>query len=926
MADMVVSASTGVMSSLLSKLSTLLSDKYKQLKGVRRDIEFLSRELAEMNAALEKLADMEELDAQRKLWRDNVREMAYNIEDCIDIFMNKIDQGDDKASSFHKTARQIRNLRVRHQLASKIQELKDQVLEQSERRHRYKIDESSTTSTVKQVDPRVRALFEDAKRLVGIDGPKEKITQWLMQEGDGESGELKVVSIVGFGGLGKTTLANQVYCKVKNHFDCTAFVSVSRNPDMLQILKEILSAVGYRSTDIPNNISKLIFALKEHLADKRYLLIIDDIWNTEAWDTIKCAFVQNHNGSRVITTTRIRQVATACCLNYRGHLHDMQPLNEIDSRRLFFKRVFGTEDCPENFRAIAEDMLKKCKGVPLAITSIASLLASQGMDVEEWEKTRDSLGSEMEKSGTLEWMRHVLSISYNDLSHDLKTCLLYLGIYPEDYAIDKSELVRRWIAEGFVRGKHGLDLEEVAESNFNELINRNMIQPSINKYDEVSSCRVHDLMLDVIISKCTEENFMAVIDRRNNINGASQVRRISHQFNNRDMAPVDGRVSLSQVRSYTSFPASDYMAPLSKFEVMRVLALDNGNIISENSELIDLTAIDHLFLLRYLKVRAFRVKLPKKFGKLKHLMVLDLAFVGLGPYGATDVTSLSSLRHLTLPYGRSVELRNGLSKLCNLRTLSNFHFMSNSEECIRGLSELINLRELTFVLPRVNEHSDTTNLKLDILAASVEKLGNSNLRTLDVIKFSSRSEPPTWFWSKCFTCPSHLRKLRMNHLIKQLPDWMARAEKLAYVDGLQVQELRSDVVQALAQLPCLIYLELFATRVSERPIIILPNTYRSLKNFELCCSEFACLTFETGAMPRLRRLSITLWQVSSAAVQPQGDSPIAGVEHLVSLEEISVTIWGKSSKTESACRDAINRHPRSHALRIHLKCNAFGGN
>ena len=216
MASMVVSASTGVLSSLLSKLSVLLSDQYMQRKGVRRDIELLSCELTNMNAALEKLSDMENLDGQTKVWRDKVREMGYDIEDCIDIFMHQLGQGDDKDGLFHKIARKIRELRLHYQLANMIHDIKGRVEEQSKIRDRYRIDESiSTSRVVVEVDPRLPALFEDAERLVGIDGPREEITKLLIEEGGKFSGQLKVVSIVGFGGLGKTTFANQVHAKNK---------------------------------------------------------------------------------------------------------------------------------------------------------------------------------------------------------------------------------------------------------------------------------------------------------------------------------------------------------------------------------------------------------------------------------------------------------------------------------------------------------------------------------------------------------------------------------------------------------------------------------------------------------------------------------------------------------------------------------------
>ena len=257
------------MNSLLSKLSILLSDQYKQLKGVRKDIEFLSRELAHMSAALETLANMEKLEPQTKIWRDMVREMAYDIEDCVDIFMHHRGQGVDKDGLLDKISGRVSKLRANYKLANKIQELKARVVEQSESRDRYKTAEAAATSTIPPVDPRVQAMFEDAKRLVGIDGPRDEITQWLMEEGN-TSEQLKVVSIVGFGGLGKTTLANQVYREIKGEFQCTAFVSVSRNPDMPKILKDMLSGLGHRNMDMADDINKLITALTEHLADKRY--------------------------------------------------------------------------------------------------------------------------------------------------------------------------------------------------------------------------------------------------------------------------------------------------------------------------------------------------------------------------------------------------------------------------------------------------------------------------------------------------------------------------------------------------------------------------------------------------------------------------------------------------------------------------------
>lgn len=198
----------------------------------------------------------------------------------------------------------------------------------------------------------------------------------------------------------------------------------------------------------------------------------------------------------------------------------MSPLGEVDSRRLLFSRIFGTgEACSEVFEEISGDILKRCGGLPLAIMSISSLLAGQSKT--KWEYVRNSLGSMFERNPTLEDMKHILDFSYRNLPQHLKTCLLYLSIYPEDHTIERNDLVRQWMAEGFVSRTHGLDSEDVAQSYFNELINRSMIQPvQVDYNDEVLSCRVHDIMLDFIRSKSAEENFIVVLDHPQVVVGA----------------------------------------------------------------------------------------------------------------------------------------------------------------------------------------------------------------------------------------------------------------------------------------------------------------------------------------------------------------------------------------------------------------------
>ncbi|WVZ95951.1 hypothetical protein U9M48_041651 [Paspalum notatum var. saurae] len=666
------------------------------------------------------------------------------------------------------------------------------------------------------------------------------------------------------------------------------------------------------------------------------------------WRTIECALVENNNGSRVITTTRHQDIATTCCFPGQGHVYLMQPLDEHHSRRLFFKRLFNTEDgCPEQFRDISNDVLRKCKGVPLAITSIASLLANpSSKHVETWEKIRNSLGYELDSNPTLEWMRHVLSLSYSDLSQELKTCLLYLGNYPEDYEIGTFDLMRKWIAEGFVREKHGLDLEEAAENCLNELINRSMVTPIFfPNSGEMWRCRVHDLMLDLIVSKCKEENFVTIIDTEFLMNRASQVRRISHQYNSSDMALAVESMNPSLVRSYNSFRAANCVPPLSKFELLRVLDMHQGSSIMESgSKCLDLSAINHLFLLRYVKVSGFHLELPKKFGKVEHLMTLDMSHAWFYPSSSnqlsSDFSSLSSLRHLEFPAKkRTLTLINGLSKLSNLRTLLYFHVEANSVECITDLGELTNLRELYLTYSRSGNAEDNPDT---ILAASLHKLGNNNLRYLDL---DYQGVASAQFRRNWFTCPRHLQRLGLYGLIPKVPTWIAHADRLSYLYNLEVQELQTDDFHVLARLPCLIYLCLRAKTIPGINIIIYPNTFPNLKYFVFYYCELPCQTFEPAPMPRLQKLEIQFDGREQAVILPSGfvkkkkkkkgaiqlqeGSIVGGIRHLACLEKVSVDIhaeFGHGSIIETAWREAINKHPKSQAIQIRVQCTEYDEN
>ncbi|CAM0947994.1 unnamed protein product [Alopecurus aequalis] len=509
MAAEFVSATTGVMNPLLGKLAQLLGEEYKKLKGVREQASFLRDELSAMKALLDKMELMDKLDLLAKNWRDHVRELSYDMENCIDDFMHDVDRAHAKEGFVKKITEFLTTLGMRHPIANKIEELKVLAMEANDRRKRYKIDDCVDSSpNVVAIDPRTSAIYKEAAGLVGIDSPRKELVSLLMDS----QKRLKVVSIVGFGGLGKTTLDKQVYDQIGGQFNCKAFVSVSQRPDVKNLLISLQRKLGMGESSDAHEPQDIIDSLREYLKHKRYFILVDDLWDQSAWNIIGCAFPENSNGSRVMVTTRLDDVAVMACQSDRACVYRMKHLKEKDSGTLFFNRVFGSENlCPPQLKEISSEILKKCGGLPLAIITIASLLASnEARSLSEWDSIKNSLGTKFATKPTLEEMRSILNLSYIHLPIHLRPCLLYLGMYPEDARVGRDDLVRQWIAEGFVSSSHGPGLDDVAKSYFNELINRSLIQAEDTFSGEVTSCRIHDMMLDLILSKGAEDNFVSV--------------------------------------------------------------------------------------------------------------------------------------------------------------------------------------------------------------------------------------------------------------------------------------------------------------------------------------------------------------------------------------------------------------------------------
>ncbi|VAH69710.1 unnamed protein product [Triticum turgidum subsp. durum] len=898
MVGIMVSASIEVMNSLLGKLATLMGEEFAKLKNLRKEVKHISDELSSMKDALESLADVDTLDKHTASWRDTVREMSYDIEDVIDDFMCKIGEKSKKTGFIQDTIQRLKTSRGRHQIAGQIGDIKKLVRETSERRERYKIDIPKSGNVA--VDQRVVALYEESSKVVGMDGPTNMLVNWLKDE----EKKLKIVSVIGFGGLGKTTHANQVYHKLEGKFQCGAFLPVSQKSNMPKLLHSLLTQLGCGQYCHDCELNVLLDQVRENLKNKRYLVIIDDLWDVSAWSIIKCAFPENNLGSRLIVTTRIKTVAGACCFGHHEHILEMKPLSEEDSRKLCFGRIFCSEKaCPGQLRDVSVEILKKCGGLPLAIISISSLLASDRSNQKErWKHVLNSLGSVSGTNLTLEAMRQILNLSYKNLPHHLKTCFLYLGMFLEDSEIYRHELVSLWVSEGFVSKAHGQNPKQIAISYFNELVNMSLIQPvQIDMHGSVLTCKVHDMLLDLILYKSAEENFITVVDNPEAITG--QLQKPRRMLFNLDGATLPRDVNMSQVRSFANWRGSTNIPSLAEFKYLRVFIADFSSSSVDDNRKIDLTGLCKLYQLRHIQIEGCdNCQLPTQIRGLQKLETFDIDGSCI-PMDIFHLPCLLSLHIFHLP----CLLPEGIGKMKYLQRLRWFDTLHTSIDSIKGLGELTNLR-LLYLRTGFSEDVD-----MDVLNSSLGKL--CNLDSLNVFS------PDSWI-PEALTLsppPPNLMGLSMMR-ISRVPNWIGELHNLQSLH-ITVDKLDKDDVGILAELPALMDLELTFNRALEETIVIYGTSFAILKRFVVYWTVMPQLTFQAGAMPKLQSLSLPLnargWK------QDESTTP-TGIEHLLALERISVGIGSETESeqrsAESAIRSAINMHPGHAHIKIDIQC------
>ncbi|KAF2320664.1 hypothetical protein GH714_029879 [Hevea brasiliensis] len=452
-----------ILEQVLTKLGSLAFQEIGLVCCARDNLKKLGNSLSTVKAVLVDAEEKQEQSHAVQIWIRRLQDIVYEAEELVDEMATHDLRG--MVQGQRKVATQIWfRLKVGHRIKDIREKLKEVENEISSLNLEKKIiidvrDKSSGRETSSVLKP----------DMIGREKDKEKMIESLLNPASSQ-GNVSVNAIVGIGGLGKTALAQLVYNdeKVKNYFEKKMWVCVSEEFEVKLLVKKILGSAT--NSEVLNlELQELHIRLKENLKGKRYLLVLDDAWNEDQkkWDDLKDYLLVGAPGSKIVVTTRSTRVALVMGVDSP---YVLQGLADNEAWDLFEKLAFGEwgGGVNPNLIKIGREMVKKCKGVPLAIRSLGSLMRLQTKE-SEWSSILESdLLKSFQTNGNV---LSVLKLSYYHLPTYLRQCFTYCAMFPKDYEFDKETLIRLWIAQGYiVCSSKNDDLEDIGDQYFNECI------------------------------------------------------------------------------------------------------------------------------------------------------------------------------------------------------------------------------------------------------------------------------------------------------------------------------------------------------------------------------------------------------------------------------------------------------------------------
>ncbi|GLT97978.1 hypothetical protein SLE2022_155160 [Rubroshorea leprosula] len=694
---------------LINKLESKTIEWFESGKEARDALENWKKLLPSIRDVLEDAETKQLTNNAVKKWLSELRDIAYDMEDILhgveadarrqELNLKTYDQASTSsarkliptASCFADCSCIPYDCKVDREAMSKIKGITNKLEDIKARKValNLKIEHGSNRA----VTQRISTTGVPESHIFGRQNDKDAILQKLLINEECTKCS-SVIPIVGMGGLGKTTLASLVYNdeKLQGVFEPKAWVCVSNEFDVLGIAISILDQMNEicGSKDPATIQSKL----KQMLSGKKFLLVLDDVWNENyhLWSTLEGLFMLGAPGSKIIVTTRNEKVAKIMRGDDWVYHLDLFPDNECLSLLARHALETGNFDSYGHLKGIGEEIVKKCRGLPLAIKTIGGLLREDRLNPNKWTEV---LNSEIWKvSEEIGGVLPALRLSYHHLPSHLKQCFAFCAIFPNDFEFDEDDLVVLWMAQGFLRQHQQIDgvkeMKSLGHLYFRELLWRSFFQRSSNN---LSLFVMHDLVVDLARDVASETCYQLGIS----VNKKLEVTRHLSFF------PVfydtyQRFEMMDKMKSLRTFlPASkhrvNYLSNkvvhdlFSNLRCLRVLSF-NGYWIKKVPY-----SIGDLKLLCYINLSGTEIQcLPDSVSFLVYLQTLILSYCNRLTQLPVGIVNLADLLHLDITDTWSLkELPSGMGRLTNLMTLSKF--IIGKDGGLR-LGELKNLKQL----------------------------------------------------------------------------------------------------------------------------------------------------------------------------------------------------------------------------------------
>ncbi|XP_047979546.1 putative disease resistance protein At1g50180 [Salvia hispanica] len=859
----------GVASMALKTIHDLLLEEAKFLIGVHGEVKMLDVTLKETKVLLIDADNREGMEEMVRHWLRLVRELAYRADDTVSLYATIY--ASSNISLLHKCSCILTEGYSLHKIGSEIKEIKKEMTSLSARMDQYGIHRIIRGGSSAPIS--VPILPFETEVFVG---KKEEVEQLISHLVGDEANP--VISLWGMGGIGKTTIAKRVYNHptTRRFFDTFAWVSISQKCDTESLLVDILNQPSPLHNSSGLSVARLACELVHVQEAKRCMIVIDDIWSTQAWDQLQLAF---NPKTKILLTTRIHDVAKIGFAIKACLLTDDEGWELLNIKR---KATIPTNVPAEEIimlEKIGREMVAKCGNLPLAISLLGGILSNKKSSAE-WKLVNENLSAK----NLNDKIQKVLHLSYQDLPYYLKPCFLYMGMYKEGEVIPAIDICVLWIAQGMIsqpldnRGNE-MPLMDIAQRYLTELASRSVVE--ITRDDPIRGqttrkCKLHDAVREMCLSLAIDEDFgLRNLDYEGGpfsgfFYDSLSRRKTRHlivylksrlEEESREPAVTCDQDTTKIVRSLlfindmegvplTQFPHR--IVRLKEFKVLKTLSI--CGFVFEGRKL--LKEISKLVLLRILRLRdCLFDELPSSLKNLVYLHTLDLWNSGnvLIPNGVLD--RMLRLRHLFLPvyYAENLEdYKMSLEGLEQLETLVGYNSLVHQLE---SPSQMTNLRHFEGIVHDNQSLSDIINA----FGTSWNHCKCGGLRIKQGCHISS--EEDLVIFKKVFKLHNLYISVPIENLFKEL-EYEAHTSNLLrlILSGSNIVE---DPMETLGKLPHLVDLSMIEACFLGEEITCHASSFPSLKKLAI------------KSLPNLRE-----WKVVEGAMPLVSEISIHGCPHL----------------------------------------------